>query len=244
MLRRLCQKQQASGMLTCMKKSLVSHSTLTSKTTIRLDPAAYDFADPEKQRKGQAIASATEATRKSLYCDASWGTHIPFPPRGLASVAQPREPRTVADLLPWPALLTMHKCADEAASRAGCDREAIMQFALSICPVEQWVTLMNFMAQDSAIAQTAKILSPLIRGLKAKEARIKQGASDGGKKSARERQKQSPVPDTQTLLKERTRLLDAGKAPKDIAGILAERYGVTPNTVRRKFRATAQGKTN
>lgn len=231
-------------MLTCMKNSLVSNSTLTSKTTIRLDLAAYDLADPEKQRKLQAIAGATEATRKSLYSDASWGTHIPLPPRGLAPVAQPREPRTVADLLPWPALLTMHKCADEAASRAGCDREAIMQAALSICPVEHWVTLTNFMAHDAAIAQTAKILSPLIRGLKTKEARIKQGASDGGKKSARERQKQSSVPDTQKLLMERARLLEAGKDPKDIAGILAERYGVTPNTVRRKYRAAAQGKTS
>lgn len=183
-----------------------------------------------------AIASATEDMRGALYSDPSWGAYVPLPPRGLAPVAQRRERCTVADLLPWPALLTMPKCADEAASRAGCDRQTIMEAALSFCPIAHWVTLTNFIAHDSAIATTAKILSPLIRGLKAKEARIKQGASDGGKKSARERQKQSKVPATTKLLQERKRLLDAGKGTKDIAGILAERYGVAPNTIRRRLR--------
>lgn len=220
-----------------MKNCLFDVSSPTSATLIRIDPSAYELDDPERIRLLHAIASATEAVRATLYSHPSWGTSVPFPPRGLASAAERRKPRTVADLLPWPALLTMHNCADEAARRAGCDREAIMQSALSVCPIGHWITLINFMAKDAAIAKTAKLLSPLIQGLKAKEARIRQGASDGGTKSARERQRQSTVPATPKLLEERKRLLDAGKDAKDIAGILAERYGVVPNTIRRKFRA-------
>ncbi len=98
------------------------------------------------------------------------------------------------------------------------------------------MTLLNFTAQYSAITKVAKILSPLIRGLKDKEARIKQGASVGGVKSARERQKKSNVPQLAKLLQERQGLLDSGKDLKETAGILARRYGVDASTIRRKLR--------
>lgn len=98
------------------------------------------------------------------------------------------------------------------------------------------MTLLNFMAHDSAITQSAKILSPLIRGLKDKEARIKRGASIGGVKSARERRRKSQVPELAELLRERQGLLDIGKDLKETAGILARRHRVSASTIRRKLR--------
>ncbi|TWG34754.1 hypothetical protein ATF69_3761 [Acidovorax delafieldii] len=212
-------------------------ATLTSATTTKLNPA--DFAPTDSTELGMllAIAGATEEKRASLRNDARWGTRIPTPPRGLQTVAQRHQHRALADYLPWPALLTMDQCADEAARRSGCpDRQTLLDFALSICPIDQWMTLVNFIARDSAIATTAKILSPLIRGLKDKEARIKRGASVGGVKSARERQKNSTVPQLAKLLQERQGLLDSGKEFKETAGILARRYGVDASTIRRKLR--------
>ena len=102
------------------------------------------------------------------------------------------------------------------------------------------MTVVNCMAMDKGTSDVAKILSPLIRGLKAKEARIKQGASVGGKKSARTRQSNAKTPSIARLLQERQRLLDSGKDVKDVAGILAQRYGVDPSTVRRKLHAAAK----
>ncbi|WP_306552984.1 hypothetical protein [Acidovorax sp.] len=212
-------------------------AVLTSATTTKLDPADFEPANSKELGMLLAIAEATEEKRTALRDDPSWGARIPTPPRGLRTVAQRGQPLTVADYLPWPALLTMDRCADDAARRSGCeDRQTVLDFALSICPIEQWMTLLNFTAQYSAITKVAKILSPLIRGLKDKEARIKQGASVGGVKSARERQKKSNVPQLAKLLQERQGLLDSGKDLKETAGILARRYGVDASTIRRKLR--------
>ena len=101
------------------------------------------------------------------------------------------------------------------------------------------MTLLNFIGVGQGIAETAKALSPLILGLKAKEARIKHGASVGGKKSARTRQLNSKTPSVTELLLERERLIKSGREAREVAGILAQRYCVDPGTIRRKLKATA-----
>lgn len=211
----------------------------TSKlvTDLRLDPSFAATETPHLLQMAQSIAVETEITRAKLRSHSPWGCSIQPPNRGFVPVAQRSRQSNIllADMLPWPALLTLKECAHNAARRAGCTQREILDFALSICPYEHIVLLLNHLGQLEGIADAAKALSPLILGLKAKEARIKQGAHVGGKKSAKSRLKQSNV-ETAKLLQERQRLLDGGKEAKDIAGILSERFKVHSSTIRRRLR--------
>ena len=159
-------------------------------TGLQLDTSIDTPKAPSQLRMLQSIATETEATRTALRSDPSWGFPVANPARGFAPLIkhQRQLETTLADMLPWPALLTLQGCADNAAHSADCTKRDILQFALSICPYEHIVTLLNFIGVGQGIAETAKALSPLILGLKAKEARIKHGAGVGGKKSARTRQ--------------------------------------------------------
>lgn len=194
----------------------------------------------------RAIAVETECTRAALRSNPSWDFPVPQPVLGFTPAAkrQHQPQTTFADLLPWPALLTLENCAQNAAHSAGCTKQDILKFALSICAYEHIVTVLNFMAHDQGIADSAKLLSPLIRGLKAKEARIKQGASLGGKKSARTRQSNTKLPSNTDILQERKRLLDSGREAHEVAGILAQRYELHPNTIRRKLQAATKAREN
>lgn len=218
------------------------HRTCEAVTGRQLDPTFVALELPLQLLMYQAIAAETEATRVALRGKPNWNFPVAQPVRGFVPAAKrQRQPETtLADLLPWSALLTLEGCAENAAQRAGCTKQKILEFALTICPFEHIVTVLNFMALDTGSANLAKNLSPLIRGLKAKEARIKQGASVGGKKSARTRQNNARTPATTEILQERGRLLDSGREASDVAGILAQRYGVHPNTIRRKLHAAAK----
>ena len=220
----------------------MQHRTCAAVTGRQLDPTFVALETPSQLLMYQAIAAETESTRVALRGKPSWNFPVAQPVRGFDPIAtRQRQPETtLADLLPWPALLTLEGCASNAAQRAGCTKQKILEFALTICPFEHIVTVLNFMALDKGSADAAKILSPLIRGLKAKEARIKQGASVGGKKSARTRQTNAKTPGITEILQERGRLLDSGREASDIAGILAQRYGVHPNTIRRQLQAAAK----
>ena len=210
-------------------------------TGLQLDTSIDTPKAPSQLRMLQSIATETEATRTALRSDPSWGFPVAHPARGFAPLIkhQRQLETTLADMLPWPALLTLQGCADNAAHSADCTKRDILQFALSICPYEHIVTLLNFIGVGQGIAETAKALSPLILGLKAKEARIKHGASVGGKKSARTRHLNSKTPSVTELLLERERLIKSGREAGEVAGILAQRYCVDPGTIRRKLKATA-----
>ena len=220
----------------------MQHRTCEAATGRHLDPTFVALESPGELLMYQAIAAETESKRAALRDKASWNFPVALPVRGMAPIAnRQRQPEaTLPDLLPWPALLTLEGCANNAAQRAGCTKQEILDFALAICPFEHIVTVLNFMSLDTGISDVAKILSPVIRDLKAKEARIKQGASVGGKKSARTRQTNAKTPGTTEILQERRRLLDSGREASDVAGILAQRYGVHPNTIRRKLHAAAK----
>lgn len=216
--------------------------TCEAVTGRQLDPTFVALESPLQLLMYQAIAAETESTRVALRAKPNWNFPVAQPVRGFVPAAKrQRQPETtLADLLPWSALLTLEGCAENAAQRAGCTKQKILEFALTICPFEHIVTVLNFMALDTGSANVAKILSPVIRDLKAKEARIKQGASVGGKKSARTRQTNAKTPGTNEILQERRRLLDSGREASDVAGILAQRYGVHPSTIRRKLHAAAK----
>ena len=220
----------------------MQHRTCEAVTGRQLDPTFVALESPLQLLMYQAIAAETESTRVALRGKQNWNFPVAQPVRGFVPAAKrQRQPEiTLADMLPWSALLTLEGCAENAAQRAGCTKQNILEFALTICPFEHMVTVLNFMALNTGIADVAKILSPLIRGLKAKEARIKQGASIRGKKSARTRQSNAKIPSISEILQERERLLDSGREASGVAGILAQRYGVHPNTIRRKLHAAAK----
>lgn len=220
----------------------MQHSSWEPVMGLRLDLTTVTSATSRQRLMLESIAAGTESTRAGLRGKPSWNFSVTQPVRGFVPAAkrQHQPETTLADLLPWPALLTLEGCAENAAQSAGCTKQEILQFALSICPYEHIVTLLNYVALDKGIADTAKILSPLIRGLKAKEARIKQGASAGGKKSARTRQSDSKTRSIFEILQERERLLASGRGSSEVAGILAQRFGLHPNTIRRKLHAAAK----
>ena len=215
----------------------MQHSSWEPVMGLRLDLTTVTSATSRQRLMLESIAAGTESTRAGLRGKPSWNFSVTQPVRGFVPAAQRQhQPETtLADLLPWPALLTLEGCAENAAQNAGCTKKEILQFALSICPYEHIVTLLNYVALDKGIADTAKILSPLIRGLKAK-----QGASAGGKKSARTRQSDSKTRSIFEILQERERLLASGRGSSEVAGILAQRFGLHPNTIRRKLHAAAK----
>ena len=219
----------------------MQHHTRKVVTGLQLDISRHTPRTPSQLRMLKSIAIETEATRAALRSDPSWGVPVTLPARGFAPVVnnQCQLQTTLPDTFPWPALLTLEDCADNAAHSANCTKHDLLKFAISICPYEHIVTVLNFIGMGQGIAATAKALSPLIRGLKAKEARIKQGASVGGKKSARTRQSISKTPGIAELLQERERLIKSGREAREVAGILAQRYGVQPGTIRRKLKATS-----
>jgi hypothetical protein len=212
---------------------------------LQLDTSLHTPKTPSQLLMLQSIATETEITRAALRSDPSWGFPVPLRARGMgmgmgmAHVIKRQGvlETTFPDTFPWPALLTLQDCANNAAHRADCTKQEILRFAISICPYEHIVTVLNFIAVGLTTAATAKALSPLIQDLKAKEARIKQGASAGGKKSARSRQSNSKIPSVAKLLQARGLLIESGRGDREVAGILAQRYGVHPGTIRRKLKA-------
>ena len=220
----------------------MQHSYWQPVMGLRFDLTTVTSAPSRQRLMLESIAAETERTRTRKSAKTRRNFSVTQPVRGFVPAAQRQHQTetTLADLLPWPALLTLEGCAENAAQNAGCTKKEILQFALSICPYEHIVTLLNYVALDKGIADTAKILSPLSRGLKAKEARIKQGASAGGKKSARTRQSDSKTRYIFEILQERERLLASGRGSSEVAGILAQRFGLHPNTIRRKLHAAAK----
>ena len=160
----------------------MQHSSWEPVMGLRLDLTTVTSATSRQRLMLESIAAETERTRAGLRAKPSWNFSVTQPVRGFVPAAQRQhQPETtLADLLPWPALLTLESCASNAAQRAGCTKQEILDFALAICPFEHIVTVLNFMSLETGISDVAKILSPVIRDLKAKEARIKQGASVGG----------------------------------------------------------------
>ncbi|WP_028600849.1 hypothetical protein [Ottowia thiooxydans] len=200
---------------------------------LQLDLELVTIDTPRQLQLLTSLAVETERTRAALHDHPLWGRQVDLPPRGFVPLADRKPTIPLADLLPWPALLTMGDCASNAAKQAGCTEHDVLLFACSICPYEQLATLANHISNSEGIADASRLLGPVIQGLKAKETRIKQGGSVGGKKSARTRQSNSKIPELLDLVHERKRLLESGKQAKDVASILAHRYGVHANSIRR-----------
>ncbi|MFZ7338413.1 hypothetical protein ACLS0R_19495, partial [Comamonas jiangduensis] len=183
-----------------------------------------------------AIRAKTEQLKQTLRQDSLWGTPVYLPPRGF-----PLKPETskqvLAEQLPWPALLTLANCAEETAVLARCSVKDLLLYAIHICPYQHVAVLIQFLSHQEGIQASAKALSPYIRQLRDKVARIKEGARKGADKSAHTRHKQSKVPAPQDLKREADKLMASHYAKQDVAGILAKRYDVTPTTIRRKLNA-------
>lgn len=65
---------------------------------------------------------------------------------------------------------------------------------------------------------------------------IRRGAAIGGRRSGESRRENSPVPDPHRLREERDRLLAAGRSPREIAGIIGQRYNRTPDHIRKMLK--------
>lgn len=182
-----------------------------------------------------AIKVKTDRLRQALRKDPLWSMKIDLPGRGFHVPSEPRRPLLLCDQLPWPALLTLNDCAEEAAALAKCSFSELLTFAISICPYEHYPVLLQHFSHKAGILLTAKVLSPYIQGLRRKEASIKDGARKGATKSAQTRRKQSKVPAPEILKQEAQKLIDSHYSKSDVAGILAKRYDVTPTTIRRKL---------
>jgi hypothetical protein len=183
-----------------------------------------------------AIQAKTEQLKQTLRQDPLWGTPVYLPPRGFPLKPEASE-QVLAGQLPWPALLTLANCAEETAVLAQCSVKELLLYAIQICPYQHVAVLIQFLSHKEGVQASAKALSPYIRQLRDKDARIKAGARKGADKSAHTRRKQSKVPAPQDLQREADKLMASHYAKQDVAGILAKRYDVTPTTIRRKLNA-------
>lgn len=181
-----------------------------------------------------AIKTKTEQLRKKLREDPLWGSPVYLPPRGFKPRQATSEP-LLCDQLPWPALLTLENCAEESAALAQCTETELLSYAIQISPYEHVVVLIQHLSHREGVQKAARLLSPYVQTLRHKEARIKDGARKGGEKSAQTRRKQSKAPAPEVLKHEAEKLLGSHHSKRDIAGILANRYGVEATTIRRKL---------
>ncbi len=215
-------------------------SALQTNATLPLVCAPHVAAvtDEVKVRMMLVIHDVTEQLRERLQADPLWGSEVHLPPRGFRprSLHGAEKPRTLGDQLAWPSLLTMGSCLEKASQEAGCEREELLMFAMFICPYEYLPHLLQYASFQAGIKDTARLLSPVVQSLKAKEARIRRGASIGGQKSAKTRAQGAKTPSVEILRREAQKLLDIGKESSAVAGILSSRYGVTSTTIRRKLR--------
>lgn len=206
-------------------------------TPLSIDLSALQFHSVRQREMAEAIAVATERTRALLRADELWGMSVPVPPRGFVPKDRRVSEVHVADRLPWPSLLTLGSCADEAARMANCSsRSDVLQYAMSICSVDQIVPLMNLLDKDAGTKRVARALSQVILPLKGMEERIRLGAKRGGEKSASTRRKHSKTPPPEKLREERDKLIEQGKGKRDVAGVLAARHDVTASTINKKLK--------
>ena len=175
-------------------------------------PHVLPTTDERVIRMMQAIRTETELLRERLRDDPFWGSPVFMPPQGLPKKT-PERPRTIADHLEWPSLLSLKDCAARVSNSIGVSSEELTKFVITICPYEHLVQLTLFISLQASIFGTAKLLSPVIQPLKAKEKRLKQGAQIGGIKSGITRAKTAKTPPVEVLLKEAELLMQAGNAP-------------------------------
>ena len=212
------------------------------RTPLKLDPEKLGLTDPDQLRMARAIAAATEATRVALRADDFFGARVDHPARGFYP-SKLREPVFLVDRMPWPSLLAMDNCADDAAKLAGGkDKQLLIAFAMRLCAPDQFamLALLRKRLAEKAVYERlpqdiAKQLSPVIKPLKDKADAIKKGGCTGGKKGSETRRKKAKIPPADVLTAQAKKLIAEGREPHEVSGILGLTHGVKADTIRRKL---------
>lgn len=219
-----------------------SSSLATQAFPLACAPDIPQITDAKWLHLGRVIYEATEQVRERLKTDALWGEPVSLSPRGLppkegyANRARPVR----AGFLPWPALLTMEpEVVGNICKVAGCTEDELRQFVIGICPYEHLPHIEQFFLNRRVMARLIKSISAAVHPMKLKQVRIDKGARHGGIKSARARQRLTKIPSAEVLLQESIKLLAAGKAESETAGILAQKYGASAQAIRHKRRQGA-----
>lgn len=221
--------------------TLISNDESVKALPLACAPHVGQITDPKSMRLIEALYDATEQVKNQLRLDEFWGERVDLPPGGLLFRQQltVAKPRVRASYLAWPTLLTMDSnCFGKVCQEASCSHDELMKFALYICPYEYLPHLKQFFSNEATFLSIAKKISAAVQPMKAKQVRIQKGASTGGKKSALSRQKRSKIPSAEVLRLETEKLLAAGKAESETAGILSLKYGASAQAIRFKRRQT------
>ena len=217
-----------------MKSFLHSYQQTVGEPPLACAPHASDLTDEKLLRIAQVVYEVTEQVRCRLKADEVWGAPVYLPPRGVHPTAKPE---VRANFLAWPALLTMDKdCLAKICQVAGCSEDELKSFVLSICPYEHLPHLEQFFLHRAVIKMIIKEVSAEVQPMKAKQVRIRKGASTGGLKSALRRKRQTKIPSAEVLMLETAKLLASGKDESETAGILSRKFGVSAQAIRLKRR--------
>nr|WP_314705726.1 hypothetical protein [uncultured Comamonas sp.] len=217
-----------------MKSFLHSYQQTVGEPPLACAPHASDLTDEKLLRIAQVVYEVTEQVRCRLKADEVWGAPVYLPPRGFHPTAKPE---VRANFLAWPALLTMDKdCLAKICQVAGCSEDELKSFVLSICPYEHLPHLEQFFLHRAVIKMIIKEVSAEVQPMKAKQVRIRKGASTGGLKSALRRKRQTKIPSAEVLRLETIKLLASGKEEFETAGILSRKFGVSAQSIRLKRR--------
>lgn len=148
-----------------------------------------------------------------------------------------------ADTQRWDTLLTFGECVFRCSKRTGARPVEVLEFAMDQCrPAEPWPLFWysQFLEQLTENVQgglLTKVSAAVNEKALALDKKIREGAQRGGRKSAETRRKTARIPADHILLDERRKLLDTGKEERTVASILATRWSVTPDAVRRRVNA-------
>lgn len=217
-----------------MNSFLHNYQQTVGEPPLACAPHVSELTDEKQLRIARTVYEVTEQVRARLKVDERWGAPIYLPPRGFHPTAT-SEVR--ANFLAWPALLTMDKdCLTNICQAAGCDEDGLTTFVLSICPYEYLPHLEQFFLHRAVIKMIIKEISAEVQPMKAKQVRIRKGASTGGLKSAQRRKRQTKIPSAEVLRLETVKLLASGKEVSETAGILSRKFGVSAQAIRLKRR--------
>lgn len=206
--------------------------------------SSLGLSDPREIQIATIIAEETEIERdRQREKDGSTldKTKQPTPNRLVGLLYPEGYTFSYADSLKWEELLTFGQCVFECAKRAHLSVHEILEFVDSKCRPDGWLVFWYRqylrVAHEHATAElTLSIRAKQLEDAEQVKRRIKAGASLGGLKSAQTRRRNSTVPDPDTLNAERQRIIGTGIAGRNVVGVLAKKYGVTPGTIRNAFK--------
>lgn len=116
-----------------------------------------------------------------------------------------------------------------------CFKEAVSPKTYIKSPLMRAIHAANYVAEGASLLARFLVDQPFVMDRETVK-RIKDGAISGGINSGKARRQKSIIPTPDVLRTRRSELLASGKSERDVASILAKRYGCSPDHIRKTLK--------